>query len=457
MSSELPQFNKYFAPGNKDIWSLINETAASVSKESGKPVANLGQGFFSYSPPQFAIDAAKDAFEIAADNQYAPAKGKPILINALASHYTKKLNRESNPVTPDEILVTTGANEAIFTAFFGLLNKNDEVIVFQPFFDQYVPNVEMAGGKVIYSQLYPPKDFDTRVVDGNEWTIDWDELESLITEKTKLVLINTPHNPIGKVFTKEELTRLGKLAVKHNFIILSDQVYENLYFNGDEFPRIDNLQLEDKELDFEIKRRVLTVGSAGKTFAATGWRIGWLFGSKELIPYCTGAHTRICFSSPAPIQVAVSRALEFADKEGSAKNIDHPEWTYFENMRQEYINKYKIIQSVFDELNIPYTRAEGAYYLLVNFKNVEIPSHMESQWPEEIKDKARDYKLAYWLIKDLGVVCIPPSVFYTNDVISKKQRGWEITDCLRISVCKDDSILIDAAQRLKGLKPFIKK
>lgn len=423
--STLPKNNPYFSLGGKDIWSLINETAAAKEAESGEKVANLGQGFFSYSPPDFAIKAAQEAFTNPMDNQYAPSGGKPQLVEALKSHYSKKLGRE---LSNSEIVVTTGANEGMLAAFFGFISPGDEVIVFQPFFDQYISNIEMPGGKVVYVQLRPPADFDKRVVDGSEYTIDWDELNKAITPRTKMIVLNTPHNPIGKIFSKEELDKIGKLAVKHNFVILSDEVYENLYY-GKDFPRIAASE------DLEVQRRTLFVGSAGKTFAATGWRIGWVIGSKELVPYVKAAHTRICFSSPAPIQIAVSKAITIADSNG-----------YYEQMREQYEKKYSILQSVFDELDIPYTRADGGYFLLVNLKKVKLP---ELEWPELIASKPRDFKLAYWLIQEFGVVSIPPSEFYLPE------NAAVISDCLRFAVCKDDEVLEDAVKRLRGLKKYL--
>lgn len=444
----LPANNPYFSLSGKDVWSLINETAAKVVAETGKPVANLGQGFFSYSPPAFAIEDAKMAFDDAMTNQYAPAGGKPQLLQALASHYTKKLGR---PVGTDQIVATTGANEGIFACLFGFCQQGDEVIVFQPFFDQYIPNIEMTGAKVVYTQLYPPEDFDKRVVDANEWSVDWNELESLITPKTKAIIINTPHNPIGKVFSTQELKRIGQLAVKHNFLIISDQVYENLYYCNS-FPRMDKLEIEDEQLAHDIALRTLSIGSAGKTFAATGWRVGWVTGSRELIPYVVAAHTRICFSSPAPLQIAVAKAFEYADQRGSAHDATHPELNYFEKMRLDYVHKYTILENVLQELGLPYTKAEGAYYLLVNMKRVQMP---ELDWPELIAHKPRDYKLAYWLIREIGVVTIPPSVFYLQSGIEQNLRGSEITDCVRLAVCKDNAILHDAANRLRNLAAFI--
>ncbi|ESW99705.1 hypothetical protein KL918_001361 [Ogataea parapolymorpha] len=421
----LPSHNPYFKVGGKDIWSLINETAAAAEQESGRKMVNLGQGFFSYSPPDFAINAAKKALDVPANNQYAPAKGRPSLVQAIIDTYSPIYGRQ---LTKDEVLVTTGANEGMLSCFFGFIAPGDEVIVFEPFFDQYISNIEMPGGKVKYVQLHPPADFATKTVTGDDWTIDWSELEAAITPKTKMIVLNSPHNPIGKVFNKQELLRIGELAVKHNFLILSDEVYENLYY-GD-FTRV-------ALLSPEIGRRTLTVGSAGKSFAATGWRVGWVIGDKETVQYCALAHTRICFSTPNVMQEATAQALQLARTNG-----------YYEQTRKEYINKYRIFTAVFDELGLPYTVADGGYFLLVNLKKVEIPKEVE--FPQEIAHKPRDFKLAFWLIKQFGVVSIPPSEFYLP------QNAHVIEDCLRFAVCKDDSVLEEAVQRLRLLKQYIK-
>lgn len=424
--------NPYFTvkPGSKDIWSLINETAAAAQEASGKPIVNLGQGFFSYNPPDFALEAVTESIQTPQFNQYAHARGNPNLLKQLASVYTKELGR---PVSTDEIQVTTGANEGIFSIFFGFLTPGDEVIVFQPFFDQYIPNVEMTGAKVKYVDLKYPEKFNTENVTGDDWTVDWEGLEAAISPKTKILVINTPHNPIGKVFNEEELHRIGQLAIKHNFIIVSDEVYENLFY-GKTFPRPSNL----KSLP-ELAERTLLVGSAGKSFAATGWRVGWIHGPKELIRYVTAAHTRICFSTPAPLQQAVSNAFIKAESNN-----------YFETTRQQYVKKYEIFTKVFDELELPYTSAQGGYFLLVNLSKLKIPNNYE--YPEEILSRGtNDFKLAYWLIKEIGVVGIPPTEFLTPET----RKGSGLENSIRFAVCKDDTVLEDAVQRLKQLKNYL--
>ncbi|KAL6021325.1 arylformamidase [Candidozyma auris] len=424
--------NPYFEqnPNRKDVWSLINETAAAAQEQSGKSVVNLGQGFFSYNPPDFAIEAVHHALTKPQFNQYAPAKGNPNLVKQLSEVYTKQFGR---PVDPSQLLVTTGANEGIFAVFFGFLTSGDEVIVFEPFFDQYIPNVEMTGAKVKYVKLKCPEHFADRNTTGHEWEVDWEALEAAISPKTKIILINTPHNPIGKIFNEKELHRIGQLAIKHNIILLSDEVYENLYYTPT-FHRPATLASLP-----ELAERTLTVGSAGKSFAATGWRVGWVQGPAELIKYVTSAHTRICFSVPAPLQQAVSEAFSAGEKNN-----------YFEKTRQDYARKYEIFEKVFQDLGLPYTAAEGGYFLLVNFAKLKIPEDYE--YPEEILARGtKDYKLVYWLIKEIGVVGIPPTEF----IVAEHRVNNPLENSVRFAVCKDDSLLEEAVKRLRKVRDFL--
>lgn len=432
MTSAKPKFtpNKYFLQNNnKDVWSLTNETAAQAAnnaQNSGRELINLGQGFFSYSPPAFAIKEVQKAVEIPLVNQYSPTRGRPSLINALINLYSPFYKQQ---LTPDNILVTTGANEGILSCLMGILNPGDEVIVLEPFFDQYIPDIELCGGKVVYVPINPPKDLNVRNTKGSEWTINFQQFKNSITEKTKAVIINTPHNPIGKTFTKEELTELGNICVKYNVIIISDEVYEHLYFVN-EFPRIATLSPE-------IGQLTLSVGSAGKSFAATGWRIGWVVSlNPSLLQYAAKAHTRICFASPSPIQEACAHSIDIA-----------LETNYFENMRKEYEKKFEIFTSVFDELGLPYTIPEGSYFVLVNFSKVKIPS--DYTYPEEIMNKGKDFRISNWLINELGVVAIPPTEFYV------KEHEHAAENLLRFAVCKDDEYLEKAVERLRQLKEYI--
>lgn len=236
--------NKYFTENTaKDVWSLTNEAAALAATNphnKGRELINLGQGFFSYSPPQFAIKEAQKALDIPLVNQYSPTRGRVSLLNALIKQYTPIYGSE---LKQENVTITTGANEGILSCLMGLLNAGDEVIVFEPFFDQYISNIELMGGKIVYVPINPPKELDQRVTEGTEWTVDMEQFKNAITSKTKAVIINTPHNPIGKVFTREELLQIGNICVEKNVIIISDEVYEHLYFT-DEFTRIATLSPE---------------------------------------------------------------------------------------------------------------------------------------------------------------------------------------------------------------------
>ena len=221
----------------------------------------------------------------------------------------------------------------MLSAFMGFLEPGDEVIVFEPFFDQYISNIEMPGGKVVYVPLHPPTEGATKTTSAGEWTFDMKELESKITERTRMIVINTPHNPVGKVFSREELQAIGDLCVKHNILILSDEVYDKLYYVP--FTRIATLSPE-------IAALTLTVGSAGKLFYATGWRVGYLIGPEHLIKYVAAAHTRICFSSVSPLQEATAVAFEQAEGRG-----------FWEESKTEMKGKLDRFNQVWDELGLP--------------------------------------------------------------------------------------------------------
>ncbi|CAL9735906.1 probable kynurenine--oxoglutarate transaminase Bna3p [Monosporozyma servazzii] len=424
--------NQYFTLNTaKDVWTLTNEAASMASNNSNnkdREMLNLGQGFFSYSPPDFILKDLQRVVESPLINQYSPTRGRPTLINELINLYQPFYGNKVK-LDKDNVTVHTGANEAIFSCLIGLLNKGDEVIVLEPFFDQYISNIELAGGVVRYVPINPPTELNNRVTKGEEWEIDWNILQKTINNKTKAIILNTPHNPIGKVFTRDELLKLGNICVENNILIISDEVYEHLYFTP-EFPRIATLSPE-------IAQLTLSVGSAGKSFAATGWRLGWVISlNKELLNYVAKAHTRICFASPSPFQEAVAEALPQAKK-----------LNYFKTMQQDYIRKFKIITDAFDQLNIPYTTPQGSYFICANFKNVKIPT--DYPFPQELLSKGKDFRISYWLMNELGIVAIPPTEFYI------KEHEIAAENLLRFAVCKDDEYLEKAAERLQLLKNYL--
>lgn len=317
----------------------------------------------------------------------------------------------------------------MLSAFMGFLEQGDEVIVFEPFFDQYISNIEMPGGKVVYVPLHPPKDGATKTTSAGEWSLDMAELEAAITNRTRMIVINTPHNPIGKVFTRSELQDIGDLCVKHNIIILSDEVYDRLYYVP--FTRIATLSPE-------IAKLTLTVGSAGKNFYCTGWRVGYLIGPEHLIKYVSAAHTRICYSSVSPLQEATAVAFEQADAHG-----------FWDEAKKEMKGKVDRFCEVFTELGLPYSDPEGGYFVLVNLSKVKLPA--DYVFPPHVASRPRDFQLSWFCIKELGVAAIPPTEFFTD------ANAHIVEDWLRFAVCKEDEVLERAKERLRGLKKYIKQ
>lgn len=408
----------------KDVWSLVNEAAAQCSV----PPVNLGQGFMDFNPPQWLLSAAKDCLDPVATNQYSPTRGRPRLKTAIANAYSPFLGRELDANT--EVLITAGANEGFYSAFAGLLDAGDEVIVMEPYFDQYISNIEFNGGVVKYISLRPPHAAASENVDASEWRIDLNELEAVITPKTKAIMINSPHNPIGKIFTEPELREIGDIIIKHDLIILSDEVYDRLDYKP---------QVRIAKLSKELADRTITIGSAGKTFGCTGWRVGWLIARPELINYCAAAHTRICFVANSPLQEATAIAFERAEEE-----------KYYETTCREYLERRDLLQNTFDELKLPYTVPDGSYFLLVNFSKVKIPEEFLKTVPESVtKGRAKDFLLSYWLCSELGVVSIPPTEFCLP------QSAHLFEDYQRFAFCKTLDTLMKARERLLKLKQYI--
>jgi kynurenine aminotransferase len=407
----------------QDVWSMVNEAGAASPVQ---PITNMGQGFFGYNPPKFVLDAAKAVLDVVDCNQYSPTKGRPRLKKAIADAYSPFFGRTLDP--NKEVTITTGANEGMLSAFMGFIEEGDEVIVFEPFFDQYISNIEMPGGKVVYVPLHPPKDGATKTTSASDWTLDMKEFEAAISPKTRMIVLNTPHNPIGKVFSKTELQAIADLCVKHQIIILSDEVYDRLYYAP--FTRVATLSPE-------VYNLTLTVGSGGKNFYCTGWRVGWLIGPEHLITYVSAAHTRICFSSVSPLQEAMAIGFEQAD----ANN-------FWEESKKEMKGKLDKFCAVFDELGLPYSDPDGGYFVMANLAKVNMPDDYE--FPPHVAERPRDFKLSWFLIQEIGVAAIPPTEFFTVE------NAHIVEDWLRFAVCKEDAVLETAMERLRGLRKYIK-
>eukprot|EP00158_Paraphelidium_tribonemae_P005943 Partr_v1_DN27596_c1_g1_i3_m30708 putative aminotransferase len=421
----------------QDVWSIFSPMAVNCK------AVNLGQGFPNFEAPVFIKEAARDAI-FNNLNQYSPPKGLQALRQSLSETYSPLFaaatkNRPLNSET--EICVTAGANEGMFSTFQAFLNDGDEVICFEPFFDQYSSNITMSGGRLVYCPLKVAKGVDTSAnISARDWKIDMKELESKITARTKMIVFNTPHNPVGKVFNKAELQDIANIAIKHNIMVISDEVYEHLTYPGSEHLRIANLP--------GMWERTITVGSAGKSFCVTGWRVGWLIGNPELIHRCLLAHSRVVFCTNTPLQEACARALK------EARTTD-----YFEQQRRDYLKQREYLVETFADIGLPVTVPDGSYFILVNIEKLAVPD-AELDATEEaervlcangvIPPRSRDWKICRWLTAKIGVAAIPPSEFYGPE------NAHLAENYARFCFCKTDETLVEARKRLQALRKYIK-
>ncbi len=358
---------------------------------------NLGQGFPDFAGPDWIKQAAADA--IAADaNQYAPYIGVPRLREAIAATWQAHGWRTIDPLT--EVTVTSGATEAIFSAMQALVNPGDEVILFEPFYDAYLPDVIMAGGVPRIVRLHPPTG------EQRSWWFDPDELRAAFSPRVRLLLLNTPHNPTGKVFRRSELELIASLCQMHHVLVISDEVYDQLVFDGAEHIPIATLP--------GMWERTLTVNSLGKTFSLTGWKIGYAVGSAALNAALRAAHQWVTFATATPLQFAAAAALEGALSNG-----------YYDRFRAEYTARYRLLTEILASVDLPVLPTEGSYFLMADISQTGFSD---------------DVSFCRYLTREVGVAAIPPSAFYA------RQRDLPLL--ARFCFAKRDETLRAAQQRL---------
>lgn len=362
----------------EDVWSIFN--AANLPADC----LNLGQGYMNFAPPTWVKEAAEEALNHVAPNHYSHPKGRMRLREAIRDVYGPQLGR--NLDVESEILVTSGANEGQYSVFVAFLELGDEVIMFEPFFDQYLPSVTFNGGVPVFVPLHP--DFSAEKPTSDDWKIDFDELERAISPRTKMIIVNTPHNPVGKVFTREELEKIAALAEKHNLLVMADEVYDFLVFDNKEHVRIATLP--------GMWDRTVTVGSAGKLFSATGWRIGWLIGPPSIIRPTLAATTRIVFCTNSPFQEAAAAGLEQVERRD-----------FFAQQVREYDERRLALTAGFDKLGMKYSQPEGSYFVLLDVSNVTWPE--DYPFPQSVRGRGRDFRACWFIAMEVGVSSIPVS------------------------------------------------
>lgn len=353
---------------------------------------NLSQGFPDFEGPPDIVDAAVRALR-AGHNQYPRSMGALPLVEAIAAHQSSQYGLSYDPMT--EVVVFSGATEGIASSLLGLIDPGDEVVVFEPFYDSYPACIAMAGGLPRFHTLRFPR-FD----------VDPVALESAFSPKTKLVLLNTPHNPTGKVFSKDELEVIAGLCRKYDAIVVADEVYEHLTYDGASHVPMATLP--------GMRERTLTISSVGKTYSFTGWKVGWATGPAHLVAAAQAAHQFVTFATAHPLQHAVAEAL---DRHGT---------TYRMQLRAELEQRRDYLVGVLRDVGFDVAVPKGTYFVLADFRAV---------------GEGDDRAFAKTLIERCGVAAIPPSVFYR----AMPEEGRRL---LRFAFCKRMETLQAAGERL---------
>ncbi|XP_075226350.1 kynurenine aminotransferase isoform X2 [Lycorma delicatula] len=390
-----------------------------------KPL-NLGQGFPDFAAPEYVTKALADIAlsDNALLHQYTRGFGHPRLVQAISKLYSQLVNREINPLT--EVLITSGAYEALFSCIQGHTKPGDEVIIIEPFFDCYEPMVVAGGGVPVFIPLRPKQKSEGLLTSG-DWVLDEEELTSKFNSRTKMIIVNTPHNPLGKVFTLKELTVIADLCKKWNVLCVSDEVYEWLVYKPYKHIRMATLP--------GMWERTITIGSAGKTFSVTGWKLGWAYGPASLMWNLQIVHQNCVYTCPTPLQEAVARGFEL-----EISRLDSPE-CYFNELPELLYSKRDYMVQFLTDVGMKPTIPEGGYFIIADWTDLERNMNLSEE-----TDVRRDYRFAKWMSKNVKLQGIPPSAFYSEQ---NKPLGEEY---VRYCFIKKDENLKQAENILKAWK-----
>ncbi|MEC9372810.1 MAG: aminotransferase class I/II-fold pyridoxal phosphate-dependent enzyme [Planctomycetota bacterium] len=384
--------------------TIFTEMTALAIKHSA---VNLSQGFPDFDGPEFIRQAACRAIN-EGHNQYARMFGIPELTKAVAADWAA---RNQYAIDPDaNVTVTSGCTEAIAATFLGLINPGDEVILFEPYYDSYRACISMAGARPRFVTLRPRRHAASGEMVADGFEFDEVELRAAFSSKTRAILLNTPHNPTGKVFTRNELDLIAVLCHEHDVIAITDQVYERLLYDDAR-----HISIADLPGMFE---RTVTLSSLGKTFSLTGWKIGWAVAPPHLTRAVRSAHQFLTFATATPLQHAAAEALE------SSQAVE-----YVDRLAGDYERRRNFLAESLADIGYGVHVPAGAYFIFADHT------------PFSDKDDVAHCKR---LIEHAGVAAIPPSVFYAN-----QDEGRRF---VRFAFCKKDETLEEAVERMQSLK-----
>ncbi|GAA1252275.1 pyridoxal phosphate-dependent aminotransferase [Pseudonocardia aurantiaca] len=369
---------------------------------------NLGQGFpDTDGPPSLLADAAANIGS--GINQYPPGVGAPELRAAVAEHQRRFYGMD---VDPDAVLVTTGATEAIASAVLAFCEPGDEVVTFQPYYDSYAATIALAGAVLRPVPLRPNANANANPNPGGQrppgFGFDSDELRAAFSSRTRLVLVNTPHNPTGAVFDREQLTLIGQLAAEYGAVIVTDEVYEHMVYDGREHVSMATLP--------GMAERTLTISAAGKTFSVTGWKIGWVHGPAELVAAVRAVKQFLTYVSGAPFQPAVAAALALPD-------------SFYAQLASDLQRKRDLLSAGLRTAGFTVFDSAGTYFVVTDVRPLGYEDGAEFCWslPERV-----------------GVAAVPVSVFCADPELGRP--------LVRFAFCKRDEVLTEAVARLVALR-----
>ena len=366
--------------------TTIFATMTALAQETG--AINLGQGFPDEDGPPEVVEAAVAALRSGTANQYAPLPGVPALVEAVRAH-----QRRAYGLEPEDVQVTFGATEALAASMLGLLKPGDEVVALDPVYDSYAAIAQMAGATLRRVPLHPPR-----------WRLDPDELRAAVWERTRVLLLNSPHNPTGRVLDREELEAVAAVCREHDVVAVTDEVYEHLVFEGEHIPLA---TLEG------MAERTLTISSVGKTYSFTGWKVGWCSGPARLVAAVRGAKQFLTFSGGTPLQHAAAAALNLGESVPA-------------RLRAELRAKRDHLAAGLREAGFGVLPCEGTYFVTGDAAPLGHPDAEE---------------LCLRLPHDAGVVAIPIAVFAGDPT-------HEMRSLVRFAFCKREAVLTEAVERL---------
>ena len=375
--------------------SVIREMTRVVAEHGG---VNLAQGMPNFSPPRELIDAAHKALE-GDFHQYAITWGAPRLRRAVADKYRKFYGMDVDPER--NVTICCGSTETMLSTLLAVLNPGDEVIIFEPFYENYGPGCIIADAQPVFVPLEPP-----------HFSFDPDRLARAVTPRTRAVIFNSPNNPTGKVFSRAELEAIAALCLEHNLLAITDEIYEHIVYDGLGHTPIATLP--------GMAERTITISGISKSYSVTGWRVGWAIANPELSVGIRRAHDFVTVGAPHPLQEAAVTALGLPD-------------AYYVRLREEYQARRDLLWGYVEKAGFVAWKPRGAYYILTDV------AHFLKRYG--VKD---DTAFAMWLIKNVGVATVPGSSFYAHPELGKTK--------IRFCFPKTDDMLRDAGERLLNLR-----